>query len=159
MVTINKRRILIAVLLYFGLSFCSVSGSSFSMFQTVRLLHFKLSLYPVSVWLYKACTDNTQCLARNSECFAGTCLCTPGYYYSNTSLSCLDSKSTDTHVVSVITTPALTSTVLTVSAQLYMSSLLLLLQYSRLLYECWSSKWTVIHVVSAVTTPALTSPV
>ena len=136
---------------YFRLWSCRISDCTSVVFHD--------TIFHVSDWLEMACTNNTQCLARNSECFARTCLCTPGYYYSITSLSCLDSKWAVIHVVSVITTPALTSPVLAVSGQLYMSSVLLLLQYSRLVCECWSSKWTVIHVVSVITTPSLPSPV
>ena len=96
---------------YFRLWSCRISDCTSLVFHD--------TVFHVSDWPEMACTNNSQCLARNSECFAGTCLCTPGYYYSITSLSCLDSKWTDIHAISVITTPTLTAILLTVSGQFY----------------------------------------
>ena len=45
-----------------------------------------------TAWLQTNCSNNTECWRENSECFADQCLCSPGYYYSISSDSCVSSK-------------------------------------------------------------------
>ncbi|KAK7496667.1 hypothetical protein BaRGS_00012074 [Batillaria attramentaria] len=46
-----------------------------------------------SVWLEKTCASNADCAARHSECYDGSCLCTPGYYYSHRMNFCVQTCS------------------------------------------------------------------
>nr|KAG5699517.1 hypothetical protein BaRGS_020076 [Batillaria attramentaria] len=44
------------------------------------------------VWLDTTCATNADCKGViNTECYAGQCLCTPGYYYSISHNYCVDS--------------------------------------------------------------------
>ncbi|KAK7483641.1 hypothetical protein BaRGS_00025074 [Batillaria attramentaria] len=40
-------------------------------------------------WRNKYCAKNPECFALNSECYAGVCLCIPGYYYSEGNNYCV----------------------------------------------------------------------
>ncbi|KAK7487824.1 hypothetical protein BaRGS_00020871 [Batillaria attramentaria] len=40
-------------------------------------------------WRNKSCANNPECFALNSECYAGVCLCIPGYYYSESNNYCV----------------------------------------------------------------------
>ncbi|KAL8563874.1 hypothetical protein ACOMHN_034253 [Nucella lapillus] len=44
---------------------------------------------PHTVWLEKKCSSDAECGEYHSECFAGSCLCTPGYYFSHSLNSCV----------------------------------------------------------------------
>ena len=53
-------------------------------------LQTKLSLSSDrSDWLYRPCAENYYCEDGNIECYRGRCLCTPGYYYSVSSKTCV----------------------------------------------------------------------
>ncbi|KAK7116868.1 hypothetical protein V1264_002474 [Littorina saxatilis] len=40
-------------------------------------------------WLRRECSSDAECGIPLSECFAGRCLCSPGYYFSNSTGFCL----------------------------------------------------------------------
>ena len=42
-----------------------------------------------SDWLYRPCAEIYYCQEGNIECYKGRCLCTPGYYYSVSSKTCV----------------------------------------------------------------------
>ena len=42
-----------------------------------------------SDWLYRPCAEIYDCEEGNIECHKGRCLCTPGYYYSVSSKTCV----------------------------------------------------------------------
>ncbi|KAK7088649.1 hypothetical protein V1264_022548 [Littorina saxatilis] len=41
-------------------------------------------------WLERECSSDAECGVPLSECFAGRCLCSPGYYFSNSNGFCLE---------------------------------------------------------------------
>ncbi|KAK7486332.1 hypothetical protein BaRGS_00022380, partial [Batillaria attramentaria] len=47
--------------------------------------------YFVNFWLDMPCTSSAECTVDNAECVAGSdvCLCTPGYFYSETTTECV----------------------------------------------------------------------
>ena len=46
----------------------------------------------VADWLEKTCTVDDECKVDNAECYAGRCLCTPGYFYSHSTMTCIPGK-------------------------------------------------------------------
>ena len=42
-----------------------------------------------SDWLFRPCAEIYDCEEGNIECYKGRCLCTPGYYYSVSSKTCV----------------------------------------------------------------------
>ncbi|KAL8563877.1 hypothetical protein ACOMHN_034256 [Nucella lapillus] len=44
---------------------------------------------PHTVWLEKKCSSDAECGEYHRESFAGSCLCTPGYYFSHSLNSCM----------------------------------------------------------------------
>ncbi|KAK7111712.1 hypothetical protein V1264_011300 [Littorina saxatilis] len=56
-----------------------------------RILTATTSLWHLNLdWLERECSNNRECGVPLSECFAGKCLCSPGYYYSNSKDSCVE---------------------------------------------------------------------
>ena len=50
-------------------------------------------MFSAEIALEDPCSSDADCPAVNSECFKGKCLCSPGYYYSNCSNTCLQGMS------------------------------------------------------------------
>ena len=75
--------------------FAFVANSLQSTLLRGSMTHFpdlqtKLSLSSDrSNWLYRPCAENYYCEDGNIECNKGRCLCTPGYYYSVSSKTCV----------------------------------------------------------------------
>ncbi|KAL8593773.1 hypothetical protein ACOMHN_059266 [Nucella lapillus] len=44
---------------------------------------------PHTEWLEKNCSSDAECGEYHRECFAGSCLCSPGYYFSHSINSCV----------------------------------------------------------------------
>ncbi|KAK7496376.1 hypothetical protein BaRGS_00012298 [Batillaria attramentaria] len=45
-------------------------------------------------WSGSPCADNMDCPMTNSQCYSGRCLCTPGYFYSQSRFTCSSECST-----------------------------------------------------------------
>ena len=55
------------------------------------LVCFDVVGYPSGTeWLSARCGSPGECTETKDECFGGTCLCTPGYYYSVGNNTCVD---------------------------------------------------------------------
>ncbi|XP_070178907.1 uncharacterized protein [Littorina saxatilis] len=61
-----------------------------------RILTATTSLWHMN-WLERACSNNTECGVPLSQCSAGKCLCSPGYYYSNSKDSCFEDRCHSSH--------------------------------------------------------------
>ncbi|KAL8563875.1 hypothetical protein ACOMHN_034254 [Nucella lapillus] len=48
---------------------------------------------PHTVWLEKKCSSDAECGEYHRGCFADSCLCTPGYYFSHSLNSCVKGES------------------------------------------------------------------
>ncbi|KAK7088671.1 hypothetical protein V1264_022565 [Littorina saxatilis] len=47
----------------------------------------------ITKWLKRECSSDAECGVPLSECFAGRCLCSPGYYFSNSKRVCVEGTS------------------------------------------------------------------
>ncbi|KAK7089080.1 uncharacterized protein [Littorina saxatilis] len=47
----------------------------------------------VAGWLHSPCNSNDDCTVANAECFSSQCECTPGFFYSEGSQSCVETCS------------------------------------------------------------------
>ena len=66
-----------------------------------------LCLSDPSDWLYRPCAGNDDCVENNSECYNGRCICTPGYYYSVSSKTCVACELSTYTSVACICVPTL----------------------------------------------------
>ncbi|KAK7111703.1 hypothetical protein V1264_011291 [Littorina saxatilis] len=69
----------------------SVAKNGAGRVPTPRTRLYTLRSGSSSEFLEKPCSSNADCSTANSECFNEKCLCTPGYYYSQTGDACLAS--------------------------------------------------------------------
>ncbi|KAL8563876.1 hypothetical protein ACOMHN_034255 [Nucella lapillus] len=73
----------------------SVTSTSSSASASASTVVWSLSH---TVWLEKNCSSDAECGEYDRECFASSCLCAPGYYFSHSLNSCVkDCAKADLH--------------------------------------------------------------